>query len=757
MHRVNSLPTLLVFFLLAPLNSASAAQGSRADYERADALRELARDKVLDAAIDAHWLPDADSFWYVRRGREGKQFLLVDAQQGAREPAFDHELLAAGLTTALAASGATETTFDARNLPFRELEFVAEGRGIQFELEGYEWTCQLADYTCARGDKLEPRDERSGRAERRKQRREARRRRLEGPWTAPDETFEVLVRDHDIHLRSLIDAREFRLSHDGTEERPYGAATWSPDSQHIVAYRITPGDVEDVYTIETSPTDQLAAKLHSQSYARPGDRLPAYELHVYSVATKEGLRADVEPIDFQGPPRLHWRADGNSFTYEKRDRGHQRARVLAVDVATGAAGTLIDERADTFIDQYHKHTLMYVSDGAELLWASERDGWNHLYLYDGVAGGLVNQVTAGPWLVRGVDHVDSEARRIWFSASGMNPGEDPYHLHHYRIDFDGTNLVTLTEGDGTHQLQWSRSRAYFVDTWSRVDAPPKSVLRDADGALVMELSEANIDDLLAAGLRLPEVFHAKGRDGETDIWGVIHRPTNFDESRQYPVIEQIYAGPHDSHVPKSFRALHSAQAIAELGFVVVQIDGMGTNNRSKAFLDVCWHNLADAGFPDRIAWIRAAAERYPYMDLERVGIHGVSAGGQNALGALLFHPEFYKVAVSACGCHDNRLDKASWNEQWMGYPVGPHYAEQSNVTHAKNLEGELLLILGELDTNVPPESTYRVIDELIRADKDFDFILLPGAGHGGGGAYGERRRRDFFVRHLLGREPRWEP
>jgi len=189
----------------------------------------------------------------------------------------------------------------------------------------------------------------------------------------------------------------------------------------------------------------------------------------------------------------------------------------------------------------------------------------------------------------------------------------------------------------------------------------------------------------------------------------------------------------------------------------VQIDGMGTNNRSKAFLDVCWHNLADAGFPDRIAWMRAAAERYPYMDLERVGIHGVSAGGQNALGALLFHPEFYKVAVSACGCHDNRLDKASWNEQWMGYPVGPHYAEQSNVTHAKNLEGELLLILGELDTNVPPESTYRVIDELIRADKDFDFILLPGAGHGGGGAYGERRRRDFFVRHLLGREPRWEP
>jgi dipeptidyl aminopeptidase/acylaminoacyl peptidase len=269
----------------------------------------------------------------------------------------------------------------------------------------------------------------------------------------------------------------------------------------------------------------------------------------------------------------------------------------------------------------------------------------------------------------------------------------------------------------------------------------------------MELEKADIQDLLAADWKTPEPFVAKGRDGTTDIWGVIYRPINFDSSKNYPVIEYIYAGPHGSHVPKNFRADRAQQALTELGFIVVQMDGMGTANRSKAFHDVAWQNIADAGFPDRILWIKAAAEKYPYMDISRVGIYGTSAGGQNSTAAVLFHPEFYKVAVSSCGCHDNRMDKAVWNEQWMGYPVDSHYAEQSNVTNAPKLVGKLLLIVGEVDTNVPPESTLKVVDALIQAKKDFDLLVLPGVGHSSGGEYGERRRRDFFVEHLLSVAP----
>jgi dipeptidyl aminopeptidase/acylaminoacyl peptidase len=327
-------------------------------------------------------------------------------------------------------------------------------------------------------------------------------------------------------------------------------------------------------------------------------------------------------------------------------------------------------------------------------------------------------------------------------------------IHYYRIDFDGTGLVCLTPGSGNHTVQFSPNRKYLIDTYSRVDSPPVHELRLAsDGKLICELERADASALLEKGWKMPEPFVAKGRDGKTDIWGVIFRPMKLDESKKYPVIETIYAGPHGSFVPKTWRDFYSAQSLAELGFILVQIDGMGTNNRSKAFHDICWKNLGDTGFPDRILWLKAAAKRYPYMDLNRVGIFGTSAGGQSSTRAMLAHPDFYKVAVSSCGCHDNRMDKASWNEQWMGYPVGPHYAEQSNITNAHKLQGKLLLIVGELDRNVPPESTYRLVDALIKANKDFDLLILPGQGHGSGGAYGNRRRRDFFVRHLLGIEP----
>jgi dipeptidyl aminopeptidase/acylaminoacyl peptidase len=277
--------------------------------------------------------------------------------------------------------------------------------------------------------------------------------------------------------------------------------------------------------------------------------------------------------------------------------------------------------------------------------------------------------------------------------------------------------------------------------------------RTSNQKAILEVERSDMQDLIRSGWAAPETFVAKGRDGKTDIWGVLYRPRNLDPSRKYPVIENIYTGPQGSWVPKHFSVYDAMQSLAELGFIVAQVDGMGTNNRSKAFHDVCWKNLGDGGFPDRILWHKAVAAKYSYYDISRVGIYGTSAGGQSAMGALLFYPEFYKVAVSNSGCHDNRLDKLSWNEQWMGYPVGPEYAAASNVENAHKLQGKLLLVAGELDTNVDPSSTLRVVNALVRASKVFDFLYVPGGGHGAGGEYVDHKRNDFFVHSLLGVEP----
>ena len=578
---------------------------------------------------------------------------------------------------------------------------------------------------------------------------------------SPDGKWTAFIKDHNVYVRPSGGGKPLALSADGTSEDAYQKRfTWSPDSKHFVALRVRKAQEHKVYAIESSPRGQVQPKLHSWNYLKPGDRIAVSRPHLFDVA--DGKHVPVRETLMPNPWRIRnirWSADSSRFTFVYNQRGHQVLRVLAVRAADGAVRALVDEKSKTFIHYSGKFFLHWLDKTNELIWMSERDGWNHLYLYDATTGAVKNAITHGPWLVRGVDRVDAEKRQVHFRAGGIHPGQDPYHVHYARVNFDGTGLTVLTEGDGTHRIAFSPDGRLLLDRYSRVDLPPVTELRRAsDGRGVCLLERADWGELLKTGWKPPIRFVAKGRDGRTDIHGVIYRPMKFDPAGTYPVIESIYAGPHGSHVPKAFGSYHGPQALAELGFVLVQIDGMGTSNRSKAFHDVCWRNLSDSGLPDRVLWIKAAAAKYPWMDASRVGITGGSAGGQSAAAALMTHGDFYKVAVADCGCHDNRMDKIWWNEQWMGYPVGPEYAANSNVTLANRLRGKLLLIVGEMDRNVDPASTMQVVDALVKADKDFDLLVIPGAGHGAAGtAYGRRRLADYFVRHLLGVEPRRRP
>jgi dipeptidyl aminopeptidase/acylaminoacyl peptidase len=582
-----------------------------------------------------------------------------------------------------------------------------------------------------------------------------------GPNRSPDGAFTVRFRDHQVVLRKESDGTETVLTEDGSAEDRYGGRVWwSPDSTRFVVCQTNPGFDRRVHIVESSPADSLQPKLIEFGYRKPGDAVDVRRPRLFDAVGGVGARriaVDDSPIENPwSVDRIEWLADSSAFAYLYNARGHQTVRYVFVDAQTGAARIVAEDSTATFIDWTNKIFVHRLDATDELIWMSERSGWNHLYLIDTASGAVKNPITTGEWVVRGVERVDEAARQVWLRVMGVHAGQDPYHVHYARVNFDGSGFTMLTEGDGTHRVDFSSDGAHFVDVWSRVDLPPVTeIRRTSDGSRVAVLAEADTEALRAAGWEPPERFAAKGRDGTTDIWGFIQRPSNFDPARSYPVIESIYAGPHGHHVPKGFSVWQGSRSLCELGFVVVHIDGMGTNWRSKAFHDVAHKNLKDAGFPDRIAWMKAAAADRPWMDLSRVGIYGVSAGGQSALGALLFHGDFYKAAVADCGCHDNRMDKIWWNEQWMGWPVDDAYAASSNAEHAANLTGKLLLTVGKIDQNVDPASTMQVVDALIKADKDFELIVFPGLGHGTiGSPYGQRRMRDFFVRSLHGVEPR---
>ena len=739
---------ILISFILITLPDVLPAQVQTEDYEQAASLRDRLQPLATNVVESSGWIGKTHRFWYKKSVQGGSSFFMVDADTKVKKAAFDHNKLAAGLAKVLGEE------VKADDLPFRSIEFSEDEKSIEFTVGGFKYSCDLRTYACK---KVGPaRRWRRGRFDM-WQRGPAPQAASEEKKASPDGKREAFIKNYNVAVRYKETGEEFFLSRDGSEGNYYtfSSIAWSPDSKKIAAFRLRRGYHRIVHYVESSPSDQLQPKHHEMEYAKPGDALDIEQPVLFLIDEKKTVFIDnslfSNPYEMSEPI---WRKDSRAFTFEYNQRGHQVYRIIEVDGTSGKARALISEEPETFFAYSGKKYRYDIEDGKETIWMSERDGWNHLYLFDGSTGKVKNQITKGQWVVRGVDKVDEEKRQVYFRAGGMDPDQDPYFIHAYCINFDGTGLTALTEGEGTHSVSYSSDMAYYLDTWSRVDLPPCTELRQtSDRKIIREVEKADISRLVEVGWKPPEVFAAKGRDGRTDIWGIIIRPMDFDPARKYPVVEYIYAGPHSSHVPKSFSPCHRMQPLAEMGFIVVQVDGMGTSNRSKTFHDVCWKNIGDAGFPDRILWHKAVADRYPYYDISRVGIHGNSAGGQNALGGLLLHSDFYKVGVSSCGCHDNRMDKIWWNEQWMGWPIGPEYAASSNMDNAFRLRGHLLLIVGELDTNVDPSSTMQVVNALIKANKNFDLLVIPGGGHGMGGEYGQRKMFDFFVRHLHGVEP----
>lgn len=687
---------LIISLLLSTIPALAAPPAKKSKiwlaYERAERFGNMGN-LVYKANVDPRWIDSTHQFWYRTDVRGKSEWVLIDADTGKRTVYADSSKLPKSATPAAP---------------------TGPGRGRRPQA-----TPPTAPVNTG---------------------------------VSPDGSITATIKDHNIYLQKP-DGWGSQLTTDGDAKIAYTRVNWSPDSKRLIAWKTEFGDNLPMYRVESAPATAVRPVLRSDPYALPGDKIDIHTLVLIDPATGKVKPNQTDPVTYGDLPDIRWLPDSKSFTFEQTDRAYKRVRVMKVDATTGAAEAVVDETTRTFVFPPCEANK-YLDSTNQLIWPSERDGWCHLYLYDLVTGTLKNRITKGDWVVRGISDVDEKSRTIIFTAGGREPGQDPYLIHYYRANLDGAGLVCLTPANGQHTIRWSPDKAYYIDSYSRTDLPPVTELRrGSDASLVCELERADIKDLLATGWKMPEPFVAKARDGVTDIYGVIIRPSHVNPNRKYPVIEDIYAGPQSSFVPKTFSANRGNQALAELGFIVVHIDGLGTGNRSKAFHDVCYKNLGDGGYPDRIAWMRAAAAKYPYMDLTRVGIHGMSAGGYNAAHALLAHPEFYKVGVAMSGNHDHRTDKVWWNELWMGYPVGPHYAAQSNMTMAGNLTGKLLIMAGDLDDNVnPAASTLQFASALIKANRDFDLLIIPGMKHAII-PYETCKMWNYYVRNLLGIDP----
>ena len=779
---------VVLAILLASMASLAAQQADSPrrvltadDYARAERFMGYnTTPLVFRTSVRPNWLADApstgagstraestdDRFWYRVAVPGGAQFVLVNPAAATKEPAFDHDRVAAALSIA------ADAKYTALTLPFNNFDFSADERSIEFAAAKRRWRCDRAGASCTSlGEAATDRGVGQGPG--------AARRDVE----SPDGTKAAFVREHNLWVRDLDSRIETQLTTDGTADLAYArndagwtrsdtpVVVWSPDSKKIATFRHDSRGVGEMYFVNTTVGHPTLTTL---KYPLPGDdKIFMLERVVIDVEQKKVVKLDL-PID---PHRstlcdhivcggtwadVQWSPDSREVAFVTTSRDHKREDLRIADAASGTVRNVLAERAETFFESGQgRVNWRYLQKSNEVLWFSRKDDWGHLYLHDATSGMQKNRITTGDGNVTQVLRVDEDARVIYFQGVGKENGQDPYFRNFYKIGFDGKGQTLLTPENGDHAVALSPSGKYFVDSYSQPDVPPVHVLRDASGKVVLELERADISQLLAAGWKPPMRFTVKARDGQTDLHGLMYRPTNFDASRRYPIINNIYPGPQTGSVgSRSFSpARGDTQAIAELGFIVVQIDGMGTPWRSRTFHEGYYGDMGDNTLPDQVAGMKELASRYSWIDLERAGIYGHSGGGFATAGAMFRYPDFFKVGVSQAGNHDNRIYEDDWAEKWQGLlvkkPDGTtNYDDQANQNHAKNLKGKLLIAHGTMDLNVPYYSTLLVVDELIKHNKDFDLILFPNRGHGfGNEPYMVRRRWDYFVEHLMGAKP----
>ena len=757
---------LFLFVLPAPVQTqapvAETAAGSltAADYERAEAfLSGNLNTRLFRASVSPDWR-DGEHFVYRVRIPGGHEFIRVHAEQGSRERAFDHERLSAGL------SRATDESYEALQLPFSSFDDVDDGRAVEVVVDGRLWRCDRTGYECVERERPET-----------------------GPSgvSSPDGRYVAFRRDHDLWVFDREEGSSVQLTTDG-EER-YGYATdsqgwrtsnqpillWSPDSRRIATYRLDERGVEEMHLLRTA---EPRPQVESWPYALPGDTVvPMLERVVVDVEERSVVELDTPP-DHQrtssccGLGRgadwadVEWSADGETLAFVSTSRDYRTVTLRVADPGTGQVRTVLEESHPVFFESHAggrgTPNWRVLHDRGEVLWFSQRDGWGHLFRYDLQSGELLGRVTGGNWNVLDVLEVDEAAGTLLFTGVGREPERDPYFTHLYRVALDGSGLRLLTPEDADHSVSLSPDGRFLVNTRSTVSLPPETVLRrTSDGEVVATLEVADMSELEALGWQPPEPFSTRGRDGVTEIFGLLIRPSDFDPERRYPIINAIYPGPQAGSVgTRSFSVSRRGQAhaLAELGFVVVLVDGMGNAMRSKGFHTEYYGDMADNGLPDQKAAMRELARRYQWIDLDRVGIFGHSGGGFATAAALLHHPDFFHVGVAGAGNHDNRGYTYYWGEKWQGLleetEDGDNYENQANHLFAENLVGRLLLTYGTMDSNVHPNTTLLLIDALIAANRDFDVMVFPNRGHGySGEPYNLRITWDYFVRHLLGKEP----
>lgn len=766
--------------------AGSAPRITIEDYRRAERFLPANRDLYMrNGDIQHHWIGDQDRFWYRRTDQSGNvQFVVFDAGSGRTTPAFDQAVVARGLTQA------THKVVSGPALPFSTFRYVHDGKGIEFRLGRVEWACQTAAPSCMQHPAL-PADE----------------------ILSPDGRWIAYVRDFNIWVRSASSGSRgspVALTHDGVAHFAYGGAPgdsleavtverthtavppqliWSPDSRHLLTHRLDERQVKELDLLQSVPDDgSYRPRLYTYRYPMIGDEhLPLAEPLILSVPGGGRVQIDTPPIlaSFHPPIFAHniwWSHDARTLYFVDTDRYARRFRLWVADAATGKTKILLEEKSKTFIDDPANPVTAAVLKNGDVIWFSERDGWGHLYYFNR-DGSLRNQITRGEWVVRSIVRVDESAHKVFFTAGGMNPRQDPYFRHLYSINFDGSGLLSLTPEDADHLETYrqrrptigdpetnpfSSSGRFFVDSYSRPDRPPELEVRSSNGHLVRALETADISALKAGGFTAPETFQVTADDGKTQLYGNLFRPSHLDPGKHYPVLDSIYPGPQTIRSEWGFsNAVFDGeipQTLADLGFIVVTIDSRGTPYRSKAFLSESYGVGIDRTMiDDHIAGITQLALRYPYMDLTRVGIYGHSGGGNASSRALLLRPDFYKVSVSAAGNHDQRAYQSVWGDVFIAGPNLAAYANMDNTALAADLRGKLLLIHGDMDDNVHPLETMRMVAALIKANKPFDMLIVPGANHGGtdfsgphANPYVRYRTYDYLLRNLMGvRDPPW--